>query len=425
MGGTAFHNSNLTREERVLVEQAFRDPKGPVRVLVATTTVAAGINTPASTVVLAENEFMGEDGRPFTVAEYKNMAGRAGRLGFNEQGKSIIYAETPFERQSLYRKYVLGQLESLHSSFDPRSIETWLVRLLAQVESIVRMDVVRLLVNTYGGYLEVRRSPAWRGDMERRLDQLLGRMIQLGLVDQAGDRVSLTLLGSACGNSSLSFDAAMRLVELVRSLPQDRVNAMTLMAVMQALPEEELGYTPLLKRGTREAARGIQAGDRFGMEIVPVLQRFAHDLYEYYARCKRAAILYDWISGRSLEDIERDYSTTPYAGRIEHGDIRRFADSTRFHLRSASEILSILLVGHDPQEEIDAILKRLEVGIPSELLDLLKLPLPLTRGEYLALGAGSVVTVQQFWAADPAIIRGAIGQTRMVQFEKLRPKVKI
>jgi superfamily II DNA/RNA helicase len=53
MGGTAFHNSNLTREERVLVEQAFRDPKGLVRVLVATTTVAAGINTPASTVVLA------------------------------------------------------------------------------------------------------------------------------------------------------------------------------------------------------------------------------------------------------------------------------------------------------------------------------------------------------------------------------------
>lgn len=424
MGGTAFHNSNLTREERVLVEQAFRDPKGPVRVLVATTTVAAGINTPASTVVLAENEFVGEDGRPFTVAEYKNMAGRAGRLGFNEQGKSIIYAETPFERQALYRKYVLGQLESLHSSFDPRSIETWLVRLLAQVESVVRTDVVRLLVNTYGGYLEVRRNPAWRADMERRLDQLLVRMIQLGLVDQAGDRVSLTLLGSACGNSSLSFDAAMRLVELVRSLPQNRVNATNLIAVMQALPEEELGYTPLLKKGTREAVRGIQAGDRFGMEILPVLQRFARDLYEYYARCKRAAILYDWIAGRSLEEIEREFSTTPYAGRIEHGDIRRFADSTRFHLRSASDILSILLIGQHPQEEIDAVLKRLEVGIPSELLDLLKLPLPLTRGEYLVLGARNILTVDQFWVADPTVIRGAIGDLRFAQFEKLRPRVK-
>jgi len=365
---------------------------------------------------------VGEDGRPFTVAEYKNMAGRAGRLGFNEQGKSIIYAETPFERQALYRKYVLGQLESLHSSFDPRSIETWLVRLLVQVESVVRADVVRLLVNTYGGYLEVRRNPAWRADMERRLEQLLARMIQLGLVDQAGDRVSLTLLGSACGNSSLSFDAAMRLVELVRSLPKDRVNSITLMAVMQALPEEELGYTPLLKKGTKEAVRGFQAADRFGTEILSVLQRFARDLYEYYARCKRAAILHDWISGRSLEEIERDFSTTPYAGRIEHGDIRRFADSTRFHLRSASDILTILLVGQDQQEEIDSILKRLEVGIPSELLDLLKLPLPLTRGEYLALGARNIVAVEQFWTADTAIIKSAIGEARMVQFEKLRPK---
>src|SRR5205814_5917013 len=116
-GGTAFHNTNLSREEKQVVERAYRDPRSALRVLGATTTVAAGINTPASTVIIAEQEFVGEDGRPFTVAEYKNMAGRAGRLGFNEQGKSIIYAETPFERQALYRKYVLGQLESLHSSF--------------------------------------------------------------------------------------------------------------------------------------------------------------------------------------------------------------------------------------------------------------------------------------------------------------------
>jgi len=69
-------------------------------------------------------------------------------------------------------------------------------------------------------------------------------------------------------------------------------------------------------------------------------------------------------------------------------------------------------------------LKRLEVGIPSELLDLLSLLLPLTRWEYLALGAGNVLTVQQFWATDPAITRGAIGKSRMAQFEKLRPRVK-
>src|SRR5207248_8235025 len=101
-------------------------------------------------------EFVGEDGRAFTVAEYKNMAGRAGRLGFNEKGKSFIYAETPMERRVLFNKYVRGQLERLHSSFNSQKIDTWLVRLLAQVNRIQRSDVLRLLANTYAGYLENR-----------------------------------------------------------------------------------------------------------------------------------------------------------------------------------------------------------------------------------------------------------------------------
>jgi len=91
-GGTSFHNTNLNREEKTIVEKAFRNPSSKVRMLGATTTVAAGINSPASTVIIAEQEFIGNDGREFTVAEYKNMAGRAGRVGFQEQGKSIILA---------------------------------------------------------------------------------------------------------------------------------------------------------------------------------------------------------------------------------------------------------------------------------------------------------------------------------------------
>lgn len=45
-GGTAFHNSDLTREERVAVEQAFRDPGASVRALAATTTVARASTHP-------------------------------------------------------------------------------------------------------------------------------------------------------------------------------------------------------------------------------------------------------------------------------------------------------------------------------------------------------------------------------------------
>ncbi len=122
--GTAFHNTNLLRSEREAVEKGFRNTTGGIHALVSTTTLAAGINTPASTVVLAENEFVGEDGRQFTIAEYKNMAGRAGRVGFNEIGKAIILAETPMERAQLFQRYVMGVPEDAKSSFQERDLPT-------------------------------------------------------------------------------------------------------------------------------------------------------------------------------------------------------------------------------------------------------------------------------------------------------------
>src|SRR5581483_7977831 len=232
-GGTAFHNTNLTRNEKAVVERAFRDPGSRVRVLGATTTVAAGINTPASTVIIAEQEFIGEDGRQFTVAEYKNMAGRAGRLGFNETGKAIILADTPHERESLFQRYVLGSLEPLHSSFDPQHLETWVVRLLAQTRRVKRTEVSRLLINTFGGYLATRKLPTWQQEITRRLELLLERMVKLELVEQDGEWIQLTLLGSACGRSALTFESSMRLVELLRGMNADLLTPESLIALLQ------------------------------------------------------------------------------------------------------------------------------------------------------------------------------------------------
>ncbi len=420
--GTAFHNSNLTREERIVVEQAFRDQKSPLKVLAATTTVAAGINTPASTVILAENEFLGEDGRPFTVAEYKNMAGRAGRLGFNEKGKSIIYAETPTERAMLFNKYVRGSLERLQSSFDPSHIETWLVRLLAQVGKIQRTNVSTLLFNTYAGYLEIRRDAQWRDRMQRQLDDLVGRMIRLDLIEVEADNVSLSLLGRACGRSSLSFDSAMRLIEIVKNVPQNLINAPNLMALMQGLPAEEMGYTPLIKRGTSESVRVGQATQRFDSDIVRALQRYAQDRMEFYGRCKRASVLFDWISGASLERIESEFSTTPFFGRIEYGDIRRFADLTRFHLQSASNILAVLLLDKNPQAEIDMLLKQLELGLPSKAIGLLELAIPLTRGEYLTLAESGLLNPEHILAAPRELLIECLGSPRTEELDKFRSK---
>lgn len=385
-GGTAFHNTNLLRAEREAVEREYRSVTGGIRALVATTTLAAGINTPASTVVLAENEFVGEDGRQFTVAEYKNMAGRAGRLGFNEIGKAIILADTPMERAQLFQRYVLGVPEDVRSSFQQRDLPTWTMRLLSQVRGVHANEIPGLLLNTFGGYSASRANSQWVAIVERDVTVLIDRLLQAGLAEREGDLIHLTLLGRACGSSSLSFESSLRLVELMGHLDVKQTPPAYILAMVQVLDELDTIYTPVMKKGQSESVRASEAAQRFGHQMPQMLQRYCHDQIVFWGRCKRAALLHDWIEGTPVDVLEKHYSTTPFSGAIGYGNIIGIADATRFHLRSAHQILTTLY----PDQPhflggLDELLQRLEFGLPVAALSLMNISVRLTRGQCLAL----------------------------------------
>jgi hypothetical protein len=111
--------------------------------------------------------------------------------------------------------------------------------------------------------------------------------------------------------------------------------------------------------------------------------------------------------------IEQRFSSNPFQGRIQQGDIRRFADATRFHLRSAHQILSVLFIEEGPDEQaMEALLRRLETGVPAGALSLLDLPIPLSRGEYLALFSDGVDALHKVWGMPPDNLARIIGSER-------------
>lgn len=420
-GGVAFHHSDLNREERVAVERGFRQIEGGIQVLVATSTVAAGVNTPASTVIIAETEFRGRDGpQPYSVAHYKNIAGRAGRLGFENEGKSLLIADNSIERSQLARTYLQGRPEPLRSSFDSRDPGTWIVRLMAKVREVPRSAVIDMVANTYGGYLAGLRDPRFREQMADRLDRLLNRMIADGLIDVQSDMLSLSMLGRACGESPLSLESAMRLVEVLRGMRPDAITQQVLITLLEVLPERDEDYTPQIRQG--EPRWQQAANQQFGFDIARVLRTRAQSDREYYARCKRALIISAWLQGVPTTDIERQFTINPFSS-VGHGDIRGFADGSRFLLEAAVRIASIVLQIAMDEEANEAILKRLELGIPSGALPLTELGVDLNRGELLRLWQSGIRTRDNVANLDEQALRDLIGQKGGRLFAAVAPGV--
>ena len=112
--GVAFHHAGLTAEEREIVAQAY--DKGFLRVIVATCSLAAGINLPARRVIL----YGARMGRELIgPAMLRQMRGRAGRKGKDEIGESYLCC------QKADLQEVVGLLEAdlplIQSGFTPEN----------------------------------------------------------------------------------------------------------------------------------------------------------------------------------------------------------------------------------------------------------------------------------------------------------------
>src|SRR5262249_7320588 len=86
-----------------------------------------GINTPAEAIVIVELVHPGATATHYTVAEYKNMIGRAGRLGYSAKGTSYVITADGRAEYDVWQHYVLGQAEDVESRLfdagtDPRNL---------------------------------------------------------------------------------------------------------------------------------------------------------------------------------------------------------------------------------------------------------------------------------------------------------------
>jgi len=105
------HHSGLSGDTRILMEWLVE--RGHIDSLVATTTIAQGVNFPVTSVVLASHMYpYGEEMPP---EDFWNLAGRAGRADQMGTGVVALAANTP-QRALLLRNYAARNVSRLNSA---------------------------------------------------------------------------------------------------------------------------------------------------------------------------------------------------------------------------------------------------------------------------------------------------------------------
>lgn len=397
-GGVGFHNSDLDPIERLALETQFRDPASDLKVIVATTTLAMGINTPAEAVVIAGLTHPGP--APYSVAEYKNMAGRAGRVGYAQDGEAYIVATGDPTPSQAWLHYINGQPESIRSHFLSASSDpqTMILRsLVALGGSVPLEELMTLLENSFA--IWQRLDQGGDGWDSQALERDLESLRQAELVDiEPDERITVTELGRYAGESGIEVRSITQVSSLLRYLPADAtISEEDLLALAQVTVELDAIYLPVAKRARQEGARWAPAANQLGASY-QLLNGFHVGGGDALARAKKTAAVLLFVSELPIADIEAQLMQHMRGGAAA-GPIRAVSARVRDVIDAVATTCRVRGYQIPDQAAMSQLGVRLEIGLPARMGNLAEqLGVRLTRGQYLELLRRGLTTAEDLLA---------------------------
>jgi helicase len=314
--GVAFHNADLTFDERKIVESFYL--QGEIRVIFSTTTLALGINLPAKTVFIETQKFeRGEySGKPIMLpiswSEYENMSGRAGRFGLQEDfGRSIIIAQNNFQFDALWEGYVEGEEEKLSSRLFKKESGDVILDLVASGAGKTPSQLKDILRSSFGGesILQIDEK------IENKVKELLDEKILV----QSRRSLYPSRLGRLCAFKGISTETGLYIKKkLEGSLDLDSFS--WLYFVLNTKNGEEvyinLGYweeqNRVYERAIQERYRDSSPADE---QIESLLEKETGFSTRENRLVKICLLLCEWMTPVSTLDLEEKYSCR--SGQIE------------------------------------------------------------------------------------------------------------
>jgi helicase len=349
--GCAFHHAGLTNSQRKLVESAFK--KRVLRCIVATPTLAAGINLPARTVVVRDVRRY-DSNLGFTmipVLEIRQMCGRAGRPRYDKYGEAILIARDSEEKSALLDAYLLGENEDIRSKLGAEpAIRSHILALIATRTASSSDELCRFFEKTF---LAHQTDASYLGDMIDNVIQFLQKEDMV----HSGESLRATVFGKHVSDLYIDPKSAVIIRDALKGYKPGKT-----FGVLHAIcstPDMPLLY---LRQSDYDWIEEFEAsvGDQLLIEPPSDLARYEIFLSEV----KTAKLLSDWMSELAEDEITESFGIGP-------GDIRNKMDIAEWLIHSAARLSG--LFNKDARTELEELRTRARYGIRAELLELVKL----------------------------------------------------
>ncbi len=408
-GGVAFHHADLTPEERALVEVAYR--RGELRVIACTTTLAFGVNLPASTVFIEAVKW-DTDKRsgaaievPLSWAEYENISGRAGRLGLHEAfGRSVLIATNQFQADLLWRGYVLGEQEQFAPAPGQDGLADRVLNLVASKVCLHRDELQAFFGRTYLGFLRRRQSSTVPAALAEEIEQAVIALARAQLLTIGEDgRLAASSLGEVAARKGIRATTAVKLARFFEAARGREVPELELFYLLSLTEEGQRLHIPLSAaehRGRLYESRAKEWADEYGKELGEEVQRLLHARMLPTAAEARAAklafLLLGWIAGEELAGLESRYHC--YAGTITAA-----TEEMSWLADAAAEIAEVM--GWPAAERLRTLAERVRWGVGDAGLALARARLPgLGREELKKLVAAGFDSPSAVREAPPTVL---------------------
>lgn len=349
--GMAFHNAGLSYTQRRFVEDNFKN--GRIKCIVATPTLAAGINLPARRVIVRDTyRFESNAGNvPISVMEVKQMCGRAGRPGYDPYGESVLIAKNYEDYEHLMDDYVMHDTERLTSKLGNESVlRGHILGLIATGDASSEDDVVGFMHDTFYG------NTSQLYGIESVVENVVDFLCEEGMVERQGDFVRILPFGKRISDLYIDPKSAIILRDAVKKI-DDGTDDLVILHAAASTPDV-LGLYPRKADEPRLEAAAREFDEAF------LVNPYGDEVeYEYFmSDLKTALLLDDWINEVSEESMTEGLGVGP-------GDIRSRVDMAEWLLYAMNEVAYIF--NPSATKKVRPLLTRIRYGIKEELLPLI------------------------------------------------------